>query len=97
MFDPPSDDEIVDAIQWLCGWQRFGDRLVRRLIAADTSADFRLRCMLGLLYKDYLSPTLQVEFVELFRAVPTVTRDFVELERRRAWDRRRHLVATWHQ
>ena len=95
MFEPLLDeDEVVDAIRWLCGWQRFGDRLVRRLITWDTS--FRLRCLLGLLYKDYLSPALHVEFVELFRTVPTVTRAFVELERGRAWDRRRHLVEMYN-
>lgn len=54
-----------------------------------------IRPTLAILYKDYLPEYMWSEFVEYFWEEPLLARDLLELRRRQAWVRRRHLLACW--
>lgn len=54
-----------------------------------------LRRAMAMLYKDILPAEMWPGFLDRFRAEPLLVRDIVELERQRAWERRRHALLAW--
>lgn len=97
------DLAYCSAANWIDLWLEDGrsrinvrDFLISRVTGHDPY-HHAINNKLAEIYHDLIPTDLWDTFIDDFTGLPLLAGDVIDLGRRRAWPRRRHLVAVWHQ